>query len=81
MLDTLGMTAMTFAISGMAYWMPDYLSDSATSGPRRGLSPQLIFGGLIALAGLLATLLGGLAGDALRRRAVPARTSWSPAPA
>jgi MFS transporter, Spinster family, sphingosine-1-phosphate transporter len=62
-LDTLGMTAMTFAIGGMSFWMPQYLDT-------RGLPPasRELFGGITAIAGLLATLLGGLAGDKLRNK-------------
>jgi len=63
-LCTLGMAAMTFAIGGIAFWMPYYLE-------RRAGAPAnstLVFGGITALAGLVATLLGGLAGDKLRRR-------------
>src|SRR5262249_2994099 len=66
-LNTLGMTAMTFAIGGLAFWMPDYLEwrHAEGLGP---LGPKTLFGALTALAGLLATLAGGLAGDALRSR-------------
>src|SRR5262245_11723986 len=66
-LNTLGMTAMTFAIGGLAFWMPDYLEwrQAEGLGP---LGPKTLFGALTALAGLLATLAGGLAGDALRGR-------------
>jgi MFS transporter, Spinster family, sphingosine-1-phosphate transporter len=62
-LDTLGMTAMTFAIGGMSFWMPQYLD-------ARGLSPHAreLFGEITAAAGLAATLVGGLAGDKLRPR-------------
>jgi MFS family permease len=64
-LNCLGMTAMTFAIGGIAFWMPRYLAVD------RGLDPgksNIIFGAIIALAGLSATLLGGWAGDKLRPR-------------
>jgi len=71
-LDTLGMTAMTFSLMGLAYWMPDYLEGRQVDdlylfglGP---IAPTTFFGGLTALAGLLATLLGGIAGDMLRKR-------------
>jgi MFS family permease len=65
-LDTLGMTAMTFAMGGVGFWMPTYVAQQKTAG---GLDRvNLIFGGIVVVAGLLATLLGGMAGDALRRR-------------
>jgi MFS transporter, Spinster family, sphingosine-1-phosphate transporter len=66
-LNTLGMTAMTFAIGGMAFWVPDYL-EYKHAGPLGGVNPKTAFGALTALCGLVATLLGGLAGDALRGR-------------
>ena len=61
---TLGMAAMTFAIGGIAFWMPYYLGTRA-GAPR---SSTIIFGAITALAGLTATLLGGVAGDRLRAR-------------
>jgi MFS family permease len=66
-LNTLGMSAMTFAIGGMAFWMPDYLEwrQVAPVGP---LGPRTFFGAITVVAGLLATLAGGWAGDALRPR-------------
>jgi MFS family permease len=134
-LNTAGMTAMTFVLGGVAAWMPAYLYDrearfeltparleklagaadappdgvrtklesmkSATVLTQRELkskltsvltpeevqrhtsvilestqtdkSPKLgeitpIFGGITALAGIIATLLGGIAGDRLRPR-------------
>jgi MFS family permease len=69
MLDTLGMTALTFALGGMAFWMPQYLCGDVAHGGR-GLpdSAKDLFGGILAVTGLLATLLGGLAGDKLRSR-------------
>lgn len=66
-LDTLGMAAMTFAIMGVGFWMPEYMEGRHVPGIW-GLSPRLLFGAITALAGLLATLLGGIAGDALRSR-------------
>jgi len=65
-LNTSGMTAMTFALGGMAYWMKALLQ--AREAPRLwGMEPVTVFGALSALAGLLATLAGGLAGDYFRR--------------
>lgn len=65
--NTLGMTAMTFAIGGLAFWMPEYLETNQVPsiGP---IGPRTVFGGITALSGLFATLLGGMAGDALRSR-------------
>ena len=66
-LNTLGMTAMTFAIGALAWWMPDYLETHHV--PRlAGIEPRTVFGAITALAGLLATLAGGMAGDAMRSR-------------
>ncbi|MGD0463998.1 MAG: MFS transporter [Tepidisphaeraceae bacterium] len=65
LLNTAAMAAMTFAIGGVADWMPTYLTVD------RGLSPErsgLIFGGIVVLAGLIATLTGGIAGDRLRAK-------------
>ncbi len=65
-LNTLGMTAMTFALGGVAWWMPDYIvkfreySDEGTVG--------LTFGAITALAGISAIALGGWLGDKFRAR-------------
>jgi MFS transporter, Spinster family, sphingosine-1-phosphate transporter len=66
-IDTLGMTAMTFAMGALAFWMSRYLE--WRHAPRLwGVEPVALFGGITALGGLLGTLAGGLAGDALRTR-------------
>jgi MFS family permease len=70
-LNTLGMAAMTFAIGALAYWMPDYLEHRAVSDVNIfgvSVNARTFFGALTALAGLVATLLGGIAGDRLRDR-------------
>ena len=64
LLCTIGMTAMTFAIGGIAFWMPYYLA----SRPGAPASATVIFGAITCVAGLVATLLGGIAGDRLRGR-------------
>jgi MFS transporter, Spinster family, sphingosine-1-phosphate transporter len=64
-LNCAGMTMMTFAIGGIAFFMPEYLEKE------RGLDPagsNTMFGVIIATAGLFATLAGGWAGDKLRPR-------------
>jgi MFS transporter, Spinster family, sphingosine-1-phosphate transporter len=64
---TVGLTLMTFAIGGLANWMPTFLNLErgmalGTAGPA--------FGAITAVAGFLGTLVGGLLGDwADRRRA------------
>jgi MFS transporter, Spinster family, sphingosine-1-phosphate transporter len=63
-LCTLGQTAMTFAIGGIAFWMPCYLENR----PGAPSNSTIIFGAITAAAGLSATLLGGIAGDKLRTR-------------
>jgi MFS family permease len=65
-LCTLGMAAMTFAIGGIAFWMPYYLS-GLPDAPSYAVTIT-IFGAITAAAGLAATLLGGMAGDSLRSR-------------
>jgi MFS family permease len=67
-LNTLGMAGMTFAIGGMAFWMPDYLVEYRKVAPLGGIDPRTLFGGITVLAGLLATIAGSWAGDALRAR-------------
>jgi MFS transporter, Spinster family, sphingosine-1-phosphate transporter len=63
-LCSLGMTCMTFAMGGIAVWMPYYLEHR----PKVHRFPTTIFGGVLLLTGLLGTLLGGTAGDKLRDR-------------
>jgi MFS family permease len=62
--DTLGMTALTFAIGGIGAFMPDYIH--GTRGEPDLAQVNLIFGGVVVVAGLVATLLGGIAGDKLQ---------------
>jgi MFS family permease len=66
-LNTLGMTAMVFAMGGLAFWAPGYFEERHVQ-PLWGISPTTAFGGMTALTGLAATLLGGMAGDWLRPR-------------
>jgi MFS family permease len=61
-VNTLAMAAMSFAIGGMSYWMTDYL-EYRKVGPGSGST----FGIIIASAGLTATVLGGVAGDMVRK--------------
>jgi predicted MFS family arabinose efflux permease len=66
-LNTLGMTAMTFAMGGLAFWAPGYFEERGAA-PLLGIHPTTAFGAMTALTGLLATLLGGWAGDRLQPR-------------
>jgi MFS family permease len=71
-INTAAMTVMTFAIGGFSAWMPDYIfQDRAAEfapGPNLLGHINLVFGAMVAGAGLIATLLGGWAGDKLRDR-------------
>jgi MFS family permease len=66
LLDTAGMAAMTFAIGGIAYWMPRYVAQTRHAGELGYVN--LVFGGITVVTGLSATLLGGITGDRLRAR-------------
>jgi MFS family permease len=63
--NILAQTAMTFAIGGLSVWAPTYIHED------RGIplaQADLIFGGILVVAGLISTLLGGWLGDKLRSR-------------
>ncbi len=66
-LDTLGMTAMSFAMGALAWWIPDYL-ESHQVPYLFNIEPRAVFGIITALAGLGGTVAGGLLGDSLRAR-------------
>jgi MFS transporter, Spinster family, sphingosine-1-phosphate transporter len=73
-LDTAGMAAMTFAIGGFSFWMPAYLVDQAHVGAGGSGSVEhalvrvnFIFGVIMVICGVTATLLGGWLGDYCRR--------------
>ncbi|MEY2488991.1 MAG: transporter, Spinster family, sphingosine-phosphate transporter [Verrucomicrobiota bacterium] len=62
--NCLAQTAMTFALGGLAFWMPAYLI--FRNQPPEQATP--IFGGITVVAGLLSTLLGGFVADRLQKR-------------
>ena len=64
-MNTLAMTAMTFAMGGMAQWMPTFLNRVHGLGVEKG---NLLFGGLTVVAGIIGTLAGGWLGDYYQRR-------------
>lgn len=70
-LNTLGMAAMTFAIGGLSFWVSDYLdwrsNDLHETVDVGGVPGVTVFGGVVVLSGLFATLAGGWAGDRLRQ--------------
>jgi len=60
----LGYAALTFAIGGMAFWMPRYLETI------KGVSfeeSNRLTGSIVALCGFFGTLAGGFAGDLVMR--------------
>ena len=62
---TLGMAAGTFSLGGIQVWMPTFLSRA------RGYSLEsanLMFGMVVVVAGILASLIGGWLGDRLLPR-------------
>lgn len=67
-LDCAGMTAMTFAIGGIGFWMPSYIYEFRLNKTVDLGKVNMIFGGITVVAGFVATLAGGMAGDALRKR-------------
>lgn len=63
--NILAQTALTFAIGGLSAWAPTYIYEA------RGIplvKTNIIFGGILAATGLVATMLGGWLGDRLRKR-------------
>lgn len=61
----LGYAAYTFAVSGLAFWMPEYLLEVRGVDLSRA---NLIVGGVTVFAGLGGTFLGGYLGDFLAAR-------------
>jgi MFS family permease len=64
---TIGMTLMTFAMGGIAFWMPTFLQR-----PPHSLGEGeagTVFGGITVVAGLLGTAIGGVLGDRAEKRA------------
>jgi len=63
--NTLAMTSMTFAIGGLAQWMPTFLYRIHGLDVARG---NMFFGAVTVLAGITGTLSGGWLGDRLQRK-------------
>lgn len=64
--NTAAMTAMTFAMGGMSFWMPGYIHEYRGQ-PDLGRVTTL-FGAITVVSGLLATLAGGWLADRVNRR-------------
>jgi MFS family permease len=64
---TIGMTLMTFAMGGIAFWMPTFLQRSPHSLGEG--EAGTVFGGITVVAGLLGTAIGGVLGDRAEKRA------------
>ena len=62
---TLGMAAMTFAMGGMAHWMPYFLQSCHGMAEDKA---GLVFGGITVVAGFLGTFVGGWLGDWYQQR-------------
>jgi MFS family permease len=63
--NTLAMAAMTFAIGGLAQWMPSFLHRSHALNVAKG---NTLFGAITVLAGILGTLAGGWLGDRWQKK-------------
>lgn len=63
--NTLAMTAMTFAIGGLAQWLPSFLNRVHSVDVARG---NTLFGATTVLAGILGTLAGGWLGDRWQKK-------------
>jgi len=62
-LNTFAQTAMTFALGGIAFWMPAYLQFR-----QQPASSRVLLGAITVVAGLISTIVGGVLGDRLRAR-------------
>lgn len=66
LFNLVGMTAMTFAVGGMSFWIRTYVNEYR--GLHNEAQTGLVFGGIIVAAGMGATLFGGYLADRLRSR-------------
>ena len=82
-MNTLGMTAMTFAVGGMSFWMPTYIHEfrmhcgTDEAGTAQLARVTTTFGAITVVAGLAGTLAGGWIGDRLRTRMRGAYAAFS----
>ena len=71
---TLGLAMYTFAMGGLQAWIPTFLTRVRTLSMEKA---NLIFGGITCFNGIVATLIGGWAGDRLLKRYAGAYYSFS----
>ena len=64
-INTLAMTAMTFAMGGLAQWVPTFLYRIHKLDLAQA---NTFFGGITVLAGVTGTLIGGWLGDFLQKK-------------
>ncbi len=64
-LTVLGYAAYTFAVGGLAFWMPAFL-ERVRGVPRAQATVQ--FGAVVVATGILGTFAGGFLADAVRKR-------------
>jgi MFS family permease len=64
-VNTLAMAAMTFALGGLAQWMPSFLNRIHHLDVARG---NTLFGAITVLAGISGTLTGGWLGDRSQKK-------------
>lgn len=62
---TLSMAAMTFALGGLAQWVPSFLQRSFGLDVARG---NTLFGVITVVSGIIGTLAGGWLGDRFQKR-------------
>jgi MFS transporter, Spinster family, sphingosine-1-phosphate transporter len=63
--NTLAMASMTFAIGGLAQWIPSFLYRFHSMDVAKG---NTLFGAITVLAGILGTLAGGWLGDRWQKK-------------
>lgn len=71
---TLGLAMYTFAMGGLQAWIPTFLTRVRTLSMEKA---NLIFGAITCFNGIVATLIGGWAGDRLLKRHAGAYYSFS----
>jgi sugar phosphate permease len=64
-ITTLAMAAMTFALGGLAQWLPTFLYRMHGQSVAAG---NTMFGAITVISGITGTLTGGWLGDRLQRR-------------